>query len=496
MAFGVTPTGFVKKTLPVIKSEVEDSLRATFGPQINLAADSVFGQIVGVFVDKIAEGWDVAEAVYRSQYPDSASDEALVQVATITGTKKEFEAESTVTLDQIFLAALTTVPKGSIVGVGPNGNRFETLAEIANGSITPGTFSVLAQSLDAGPISGPANTIDTIITPISGWSANAALTNGNGTTYALVDGQTLTVKVDLGVEQTATFNTADFADISLATQFEVAAVIDADITGLSAAAAASFVRIVSDLSGTGSAVEVTGGTANAALGFSTTLIKGFNSDDATQGTDTDTDAELRIRREQELRARGNSPAASIAAKVFSLDGVSEVDVLENRTAATVDTIPPHAFETVLRRTTATDEEIARAIFESGAGGIEAFGSVLTVLADSQGISQTIGFTDATEIDIFADIAVTTNTDPALGAVYPLDGDDQIAAALTARGNTLGIGADVIAELIKCEAFQVDGVIDITGFDIGTAPSPSGSANIPITARQVANFNTANIGVTS
>lgn len=103
-----------------------------------------------------------------------------------------------------------------------------------------------------------------------------AVTSGNAETYTLVDSQTLLVAVDGGGALTATFNTADFVDISNATAAEVAAVITTDITGASAADVSGSVVITSATTGTTSSIQVTGGTANPALGFATTLNSGRN----------------------------------------------------------------------------------------------------------------------------------------------------------------------------------------------------------------------------
>jgi hypothetical protein len=107
-------------------------------------------------------------------------------------------------------------------------------------------------------------------------AAAAALECVNAETYALTDGFTLTVKIDGGSVQTITFDTAEFAAIGAATAEEVAAVIAAEITGaqVSVTSGGTKVTITSDTQGTGSSVEVTGGTANAALGFSTTPVAG------------------------------------------------------------------------------------------------------------------------------------------------------------------------------------------------------------------------------
>lgn len=96
----------------------------------------------------------------------------------------------------------------------------------------------------------------------------------NTETYVLSDGQTLTVKIDGGAVQTITFNTAEFVAIGAATAAEVAAVINAEITGASADVTGGAPRITSDKRGTASSVQITGGTANAALGFPTDLNSG------------------------------------------------------------------------------------------------------------------------------------------------------------------------------------------------------------------------------
>lgn len=113
---------------------------------------------------------------------------------------------------------------------------------------------------------------------ISATSAARETTNSESTPFALSDGMTLTVKIDGGATQTVTFHTANFVDITNATAEEVALVIDNQLTGASASATSggTKVTITSDRKGTGSHVQVTGGTANAvgALNFSTTVANG------------------------------------------------------------------------------------------------------------------------------------------------------------------------------------------------------------------------------
>lgn len=496
-SFGVTPDGFSQKELEDIQTEIEDDLRAAFGPETNLLATSVFGQIVGVFSDKLAEVWEVLAAVYRSQYPDSASDEALDQVASFTGTTRQPATDSQVTLDQISIDGGVTLPAGRIISVGANGNRFVTLADVTNALGFQATVSVLAESEQTGPIAGFAGTIDTIVTPVSGWAAKAALSAGIAETYIFAGGETLTVKIDGGAVQTVTFVLGDFAIPALATAAEVATRITTDLTGAGAVDAGGFPRIESDLDGSGSSIEVTGGTANALLGFPTTIVKGFNSLDAALGANEETDSALRIRREQRLASTGSATIDAVRAAVLNVDNVTEAFVFENVTEVTDPAgVDPHAFEVVIRGPTAIDVEVAQAIFDVKAAGIKADGTLSEIITDDQGFDHTIGFSRATEIDIHIEIDVTVNTDPDEGPIYPVDGDAQLKAVLVAKGDTIGIGNDVILEAVKSVSFQISGIVDVTSFLIDTSGPPTGTINIPIAIREISVFDTSRVVVNS
>ena len=91
----------------------------------------------------------------------------------------------------------------------------------------------------------------------------ATRTCGNTETYDLIDSQDLTVVIDGGGIQTIVFLTGEFVDIANATAAEVAAVINAKISGAFADVDTGAVRITSDKRGTDSGVNVTGGSANS-----------------------------------------------------------------------------------------------------------------------------------------------------------------------------------------------------------------------------------------
>jgi phage tail sheath protein FI/limonene-1,2-epoxide hydrolase len=122
----------------------------------------------------------------------------------------------------------------------------------------------------------------TLVVAVDGGSADtatfnataAARSNGGAGPYTLSNGQTLTVSIDGGAVQTVTFLTSEFSNIAAATRAEVVAVLNAKLSGASASDTGSAVRITSDRRGTGSGVNVTGGTANTALVFTTGNVAG------------------------------------------------------------------------------------------------------------------------------------------------------------------------------------------------------------------------------
>jgi hypothetical protein len=308
---------------------------------------------------------------------------------------------------------------------------------------------------------------------------------------------TLLVKVDDGAIQTVTFLTADFVDISNATAQEVADKIDSTLTGASADDAGGKPRIYSDTDGPGSAIQVTGGTSNAQLGFPTVKVAGMNQEDETVlGRNLETDLAFRLRRLLLLSAQGDATVEAILADVLNVDGVLEAKVFENTTLVTNgDGVPGKAFETVVHGPAATDEAIAEAIFNSKAAGIQAYGTDISeTVTDAQGETHLIQATRATLIEIWIEITLSVNTDPLNGSVYPANGDALVREAIAALGDQLGIGDDVIAERVKSVVFSVDGVLDITGFLIDIVDPPLGSANIAIGSRELADIDTARITV--
>jgi uncharacterized phage protein gp47/JayE len=173
MSYGVTPQGFAPMSLQDIKSELEAEFRSRFGAGINLEPESVFGQVVGIFSEREALLWELAQSIYNADRPDSAAGASLDTLAALTGASRLAATKSTVTGTAAGDEG-TVLPAGRVVSVDGSGARFVTLEEVtipASGSV-----DVACEAEEFGPVPAYAGTLTVIETPVAGWDSfiNAA----------------------------------------------------------------------------------------------------------------------------------------------------------------------------------------------------------------------------------------------------------------------------------------------------------------------------------
>jgi hypothetical protein len=170
MVFGVTLTGFSKKTYTDIRDAIITAIRAVPGlSRVNLARDSYMGGAVVAVANVVSEVWDVAAGVYASFDPDSAQGRALDNLAAIVGVYRKAATPTLVTATCTLTAG--TYPIG-VLTASPLGrpdllftNRDEV---VSGGGAVAGIVFVCAQT---GPNAVPTSTLTVISTPYPGWSA-------------------------------------------------------------------------------------------------------------------------------------------------------------------------------------------------------------------------------------------------------------------------------------------------------------------------------------
>ncbi len=125
MSYGVTSTGFNIKSADVIKAELELEFKAALGDEINVGADSSIGNLIGVLTRREADVWDLNQAVYDSQYPQSAEGTSLDNLCALTGIKRRAATNSTVTETCLGTGA-AVLSAGRVFQVENDGARFVT----------------------------------------------------------------------------------------------------------------------------------------------------------------------------------------------------------------------------------------------------------------------------------------------------------------------------------------------------------------------------------
>lgn len=172
MSFGLTPDGFVPKSLEDVLNDVVTRQRADLGPDIDTSPFSVLGQLNGVFASKLVELWEAGQELYDALDPDMASGVQQDALYSLTNTLRHDAKKSTVTAT-VNLSAATTIAAGDAVA-SVQGNpvaRFVNIEPMLNPGAAPANVSVLFESEEVGPVVANATTLNVIETFIAGWNS-------------------------------------------------------------------------------------------------------------------------------------------------------------------------------------------------------------------------------------------------------------------------------------------------------------------------------------
>jgi len=221
-----------------------------------------------------------------------------------------------------------------------------------------------------------------------------------------------------------------------------------------------------------------------------------NASSASLGSTAETDTEFRIRRNATIVSREGGTDYGISNSILNnVENVTSAVTISNRGDVTdSDGRPPHSFETLVEG--GLDQDIWDQIVLVQPSGIQSFGTESGTAVDPQGVSQTIEFSRIVSKALEFDITLTTNSDSAVGAVYPVDGDDQVKTATKAYIDSLAQNNDVIIEQVK--SYIISNVAGITAATVLVAikpASPAGS-NIVIAFGEKSSIALVDIGVTS
>lgn len=467
--YGLTAEGFKQKRLADIIQSMNSRIADQLGVQISTEANSVVGQLIGVFSYEIADLWEQAAQVYGAMYPHTASGVSLDNASALAGITP-ISAEKTTVVCTCYGTDGTQIPYGAQISSSSNSN-------------------IVFQCTDSNAVISSTSACDVGIT-IESVTA--------GTYTVTIDGTPHSYTAD-GTETIAQVLTALGSSIT-----EVTASVDNDVLNLTEAnqedtfAIAITNNLVFDRIGSPVTFECTQtGAITPAVGDLTDIITTYagwdsvsNNVSANTGRLAESDTALRQRWNASLYTRSVGMTDSIASALMTLNGVTSAYVYENDSDTTdEDGRPPHSIEAVING--GETDEIGLTIWQKKAAGIDTFGSQSVSINDSQGFSHTINFNRPFVVPIYLNITVTEYREE----VLPPNAQAMITEAVLNYGNSLTIGNDVILQRFMGAIYQnVPGIgyIAVTASTDGVTYSTN---NIQIDARHVATFDATRIQVT-
>jgi uncharacterized phage protein gp47/JayE len=480
--YGLTDSGFVRKRLDVIRSEVVAALTNNFQAagvtvSIETGTDSLFGVLADTFSERESALWELSEAVHNGMYPSTASGTRLDLSTSFSGVSRLAAAQS----------------KGYVVVYGTAGTVIASGSQLSNTST--GTIWETTSAVTIA-LAAVADVTVALAAAVAEGAVYRVTINGAGYSYTATSTDTaFTVLQAL----------ADSISVSGVTAARNAATLRIYTNG----SRSSSLSVTSTLSVTqlGSPVlaqTVDNSSEGASAGALTTIITATtgwdsvnNLADAATGRVNETDADLRARYAGGVYQLGAGTLPSFAANLLAnVLGVQAVRVFENDTTAT-DTIgrPPHSLHFVVDG--GLDAEVATEIYRIKPAGISTYGEQVVGITDDNGLTTSIKFDRPTPVYVWIRAAVTVLED---GDEFPDDGTTQIQAALLAKGQALSIGQDVRWQAFMGPCFDVTGVGEVD-LEFGTSTDPEdepadwSASNITIADYEVAEFAAGRIEVT-
>lgn len=547
--YGVTLQGFVRKRLPDIKAEIDQSIRDQFGDDAVSDPDGAFGRLSGMLAEREALLWELAQDVYDSQYRGTAEGVSLDNALELVGNKR---------LDEDFSKVWarfdgddgSIISANRVVSLPSSGGQFENQEDV-----TIEIASMLKLVATIGAAGSYSLDLDGIIFTAVGGSAplaTEAIKDELNSGFAITDVDTSTRSVLVAGDQRASFPVGkgarifgstgndgpyrvraraletgstritfheDLPDatidgsirkgITATTDLSVELTITVDVPPETTDASALAIEFAVDSEPSPGDFEITSvgspglltaieaGPLDVAADVELVIETGIAGWDgvttvlaADVGAFVESDADARLRVDQSLRILGKATVEAIRARLLLVADVDFVTVIENDTdSVDADGRPPHSFEAIVEG--GDPVEIAETIFNTKAAGIQTTGNTSEDVTDSQGIVHTIAFSRPVDIAIYVDVTV----DATYGEeTIPADAEDLIKQAVVDYGEALAGGKDVLAQRFLGPIFDaVEGLKELT-VEVGTSPSPSGS-EVAIAANERARFHVGRVTVT-
>jgi len=227
-----------------------------------------------------------------------------------------------------------------------------------------------------------------------------------------------------------------------------------------------------------------------------------NYADIDGGLAVESDDELRLRRRAELQRAGQTTLGAMRSELSGLAGVISCRIFENNeNTQNADGMPAHSIEVLVHdgfSPTVANADIAAVILANLAPGAKTHGNTEIDVLDEEGNTKRIRFSRPTQKNVYSDIFATRVS----GSTPPVDATTLLRNHLTEEANKLvSPGADVVALALRAIVYNSIAtksyawLYDVQNLELGFSASPSGTANLEISDREIARFQLANVTAT-
>ncbi|MCY8813686.1 baseplate J/gp47 family protein [Bacillus atrophaeus] len=221
-----------------------------------------------------------------------------------------------------------------------------------------------------------------------------------------------------------------------------------------------------------------------------------NPEKSAGGSDIETDSEFRVRIKRSIEGSSASTNSGIIAALLGVSGVRSANIVANNTMnEDGDGNPPKSIHAYVLG--GTKDDVAQALFDSVAAGIETVGGQTVTITDASGLAHDVKFDFAKEVKVYVQLDLKTNPS------FPVDGEKQIKNNIVYKIGGIDengsfftgsqMGDDVILSQLFNAVYQVDGVTDVT-IQIGKDAASLGQSNITIEPKEVAQVHFSEIVV--
>lgn len=483
-------TGLTIRRYPELVSLIQNNISAGASAEIVFDEDLLITQLVNIIAVEMAALEEVIQALNDSKDRDKAEGEALDALLYNVGIERQARAKSS-GIVQFFVTENVTIPTSTLVQNPGTSDRFTATSAVTASK----SNSVVA---------------DFEVTEVVSGKTYSITVNGNTYSYVSEVGDTeldiVTGVVSAVVAANSPVYTAEIYSFNSKPNVRVYSVDEssmvvttpqvAGFTGFSTPRfkinvpfeAVEYGAIIVPSHSVTSLVSGVGGV------ISLTNLEIFGT-----GRATESDVEFRARASQELAVSGSSTYSAMFTAIRNTEGVSNLVLVENATAATdSEGRPPHSFEAIVDVPDSEyyDQLIAKTIWNEKPIGIQSYSPEIegahVVIVDENGQNRTINFSRPQEEYIAIKVEYTL-----YGEEQPtINMSDVIRNIVLEYGQTLTSGVDVIPRRFIGNIYSgTEGLDEVTVYaqvlpTAGATPVELdwSTDRISITSRKTAVFN--------